>query len=257
MKLWIKLPGIAALLLLVSFGARAEIAYVSEGVKLGVHQEAALSSTILTLVAAGTALEVLEQKNGLVKVRLGGGKEGWVDGRYLRKDITPSLNATGLEAELLQTSAELAKARELVAELQYQLNRERERAKIMETDLLKAREETKKKPSNGGNSAAGSADALRKLRKASEENQRLNTRLVELETKLEAAESDPGKKPVAMVKPNSSHDDDASLLSRYTAITESQLWQIMLLFFGLLLAFAVGGYLVDWEVRRRHGGFRV
>jgi SH3 domain protein len=257
MKQWFKLLGIAAPLLLVSLSVRAEIAYVSEGVKLGVHQEAALSSTILTLVAAGTALEVLEQKNGLVKVRFGGGTEGWVDGRYLSKNITPGQKADGLEAELVQTSTELAKARELAAELEYQLNRERERAKIMEADLLKAREELEKKPSNKSNSAADSADALRKLRKASEENERLNKRILELETKLQSAGSDPGKKSVATVKPDSLHRDDASLLSRYTAITEWQPWQIMLLFFGLLLAFAVGGYLVDWEVRRRHGGFRV
>jgi SH3 domain protein len=257
MKQWFNLFGIAALLLLVSLSVRAEIAYVSDGVKLGVHQQAALSSTILTLVAAGTALEVLEQKNGLVKVRLGGGTEGWVDGRYLSKNITPSQKADGLEAELVQTSAELAKARELAAELKYQLNRERERAKIVQADLLKAREKLRKKPSDGGNRAAASADALQKLRKTSEENQRLNKRILELETKLESAESGPGEKPAATVKPNPSHHDDASLLSHYTAITEWQLWQIMLLFFGLLLAFAVGGYLVDWEVRRRHGGFRV
>lgn len=34
-------------------------------------------------------------------------------------------------------------------------------------------------------------------------------------------------------------------------------WRLMLLGFGGLLAFALGGYAVDWESRRRHGGFRV
>ncbi len=257
MKHWFRPLGIAALFILASFSVRAEVAYVSEGVKLGVHREATLSSTILTLAPAGTALEVLEKKNGLVKVRLGGGTEGWVDGRYLSKDITPSQKADGLEAELVQTSAELAKARELAAELEYQLNRERERAKIMEADLLKARKKLEKKSSNGGKSAANPADALRKLRQASEENQRLKKRIDELEAKLETTVSDSGETPVVMVKRDSSHEDDASLLSRYTAITKWQLWQVMLLLFGLLLAFAVGGYLVDWEVRRRHGGFRV
>ena len=256
MTQWLR-SGLLALLLLATVSVRAEIAFVSEGVTLGVHREAALTSAILTLLPASTPLEVLEQGDGLVKVRLGDGTEGWVDSRYLTKNLSPGKKAAGLEAELVQTATELAKARELAAELEYQLNREKERAKIMEADLLMARAELEKKRSSGGNGAAASADALRKLRGTTEENQRLKKRIDELESKVTAATSDSGERPVVIIQRNPSSDEDASLLSRYTAITKWQLWQIMLLFFGLLLAFAVGGYVVDWEVRRRHGGFRV
>lgn len=256
MRGWLK-PGLLAFFLLTSATVQAEVAYVSEGVNLGVHQEPALTSTILALVPASTPLEILERNNGLVKVRLGDGMEGWVDGRYLAKDISPVQKANGLEAELVQTSTELAKARELAAELEYQLNREKERARIMEADLLKARKKLEEKPAKGGNSAAASADAVRKLRKASEENQRLKKRIAEIKSKLEAAASESGEPKVIIVERDASSDNEASLISRYTAITHWQLWEVMLLFFGLLLAFAAGGYLVDWEVRRRHGGFRV
>ncbi|HSS65301.1 MAG TPA: hypothetical protein VLS27_12775, partial [Gammaproteobacteria bacterium] len=208
-------------------------------------------------VPASTPLEVLEDRNGLVKVKLADGMEGWVDGRYLTKNLSPSKKTAGLEAELVQTATELAKARELAAELEYQLNREKERARIMEADLLKTREELEKKSSNGGDGAAASADAVQKLRRATEENRRLKKRVDDLEAKLMAAVSDSGERPAVIVERNPSSNEDASLLSRYTAITTWQLWQVMLLFFGLLLAFAVGGYVVDWEVRRRHGGFRV
>jgi SH3 domain protein len=248
--------GYLALLLLAAFGVRAEVAYVSEGIKLGIHREAALTSAILALLPASTALEVLEEKDELVKVRLGDGMEGWVDGRYLSKNLSPSKKAAGLESELVQTATELAKARELAADLEYQLNREKERARIMEADLLKARAELEKEPSNDDANGA-SAGVLKKLRGATEENRRLKKRIDELESRLTAAVSDSGKTPVVMVERNPSSDDDASLWSRYTAITEWQIWQIMLLFFGLLLAFAVGAFVVDWEVRRRHGGFRV
>lgn len=256
MKIWPK-RGALLILLCVTFSARAEVAYVSEGVSLGVHQEAALSSTILTLLPASTPLEVLEQRNGLVKVKLGNGTEGWVDARYLTKNIAPGQKTEGMEAELVQTATELARAREQAAELEYQLNRERERAKIMEADLLKARKELEQRPNNGGNGAAATADALRKLRKASEENRGLKKQVNELEKNLEVALADSDKEPVVIVKRNPSPNEDARLLVRYTAITQWQLWEIMFLFFGLLLAFAVGGYVVDWEVRRRHGGFRV
>lgn len=249
--------GIMALLVFATFGAGAEVAYVAEGVKLGVHQQASRTSTILTLVPASTPLEVLERRNDLVKVRLSEGTEGWVDGRYLTQDLTPSQKTDGLEAELTQTASELAKARELAAELEYQLNREKERAEIMEADLLKARRELQRKSASVGNNAETSAGMVQKLSAASEENRRLKKRIEVLEAELEAAASDSTESSVVIVKRSASSDDDASLLSRYTAITEWQLWEVMLLFFGLLLAFAVGAYVVDWEVRRRHGGFRV
>ena len=243
-----------ALFLLATFSAGAEVAYVSEGVKLGVHRDATLTSAILTLLPASTPLEVLEERNGLAKVRLGDGTEGWVDDRYLTKNVSPSTKAAGLEAELVQISTELAKARERASELEYQLNREKERARIMEADLLKAREELEKTPSSGDNGAA--ADATRKLRAATEENKRLKQRVDELGARLTAA-ANSSASPVVVVGRSPSSDDDASLWARYTAVTKWELWQVMLLFFGLLLAFAVGCYVVDWEVRRRHGGFRV
>lgn len=251
-------PALLALILLAPVTVRAEVAYVSDGVNLGVHQEAALSSTIITLLPAGTALEILERKNGLVKIRLGNGTQGWVDSRYLSKNVSPAQTANALEAELTQTASELAKARELAAELEYQLNREKERAKIMEADLLKARERLEEKSSN--NNAAGavaSADAQRKLRKVNEENQRLKERVDELAEELEAAVDEAEENSTVAARRNSSSGNDASLWARYTAVTQWELWEIMLLFFGLLLAFALGGYVVDWEVRRRHGGFRV
>ena len=250
-------PALLALILLTPLGVRAETAYVSDGVSLGVHQEAALSSTIITLLPTGTALEILERKNGMVKVRLGNGTEGWVDSRYLSDNVSPAQTANALEAELTQTASELAKARELAAELEYQLNREKERAKIMEADLLKAREQLENKSSNNASEVAASADAQRKLNKVNEENRRLEKRVDELEEELEVAVDEAEENAALAVRRNSASRNDASLWARYTAITQWELWEIMLLFFGLLLAFALGGYVVDWEVRRRHGGFRV
>lgn len=248
-------PALLMLFLLASFSVGAEVAYVSEGVKLGVHRQATLTSAILTLLPASTPLDVLEEKGGLVKVRLGDGTEGWVDGRYLTKNLSPSTKAAGLEAELVQTATELAKARERASELEYQLNREKERARIMEADLLKARAELENRPSEGGSENA--ADALRKLRGATEENRRMKKRIGELEAELTAAAADSSESPMVMVERSPSPDADASLWARYTAVTKWEIWQVMLLFFGLLLAFALGCYVVDWEIRRRHGGFRV
>lgn len=266
MRKWAKTVVLTfSLLALVS--VRAEVAYVSNGLNLGVHEADSLTSTIRTLVPPGTRLEVLEEKGSLVRVRLGDGMEGWVNGRYLTQNTPPSQPAGqnappsrpsgGLEAELVQTATELAKARELASELEYQLNREKERSKIMEADLLAARKALEQEPANSTGNPSASADALNKLRKANEATRRLNKRVTELEADLKAAASENGEAPAVVYVRDPSSNDDASLFYRYTAITHWAIWQVMLLFFGLLLAFAVGAYLVDWEVRRRHGGFRV
>ena len=257
MRSWLKRCALLCLLC-ASVNVRAEFVYVSEGVNVGVHQQAALSSTILTLLPPGSRLEVLERNNGLVKVRLSSGTEGWVDARYLTETavVQPPRNE-GVEAELVQTATELARARERASELEYQLNRERERAGIMEAELLKARKELEQRAKNNGDSAAASADALRKLRKATDENRKMKKQVDELETKMEALAKERGEPEIIVVERGPLADDDATLMERYTAIKDWQLWQIMLLFFSLLLAFAAGGYVVDWEMRRRHGGFRV
>ncbi|MDH3413129.1 MAG: hypothetical protein OEM98_11640, partial [Gammaproteobacteria bacterium] len=61
MRHWIKTV-VLPLSLLALVSVRAEVAYVSNGLNLGVHQADSLTSTILTLVPPGTQLEVLEEK---------------------------------------------------------------------------------------------------------------------------------------------------------------------------------------------------
>jgi hypothetical protein len=58
---------------------------------------------------------------------------------------------------------------------------------------------------------------------------------------------------------------DAAAMSAVAFITHAPLppggrwedWHLILVASVLLLAFAAGGWLVDWGIRRRHGGFRV
>lgn len=247
MKHWCK-RALFLLLITAAVPVRADVAYVSEGSSVGVHENDALTSTILTLLSPGTALEVLEEKNGLAHVRLRDGVEGWVDARYLTRSLTPGQKLSGLEEELTQTATELAKARDQVAELTFQLNREKERTSVLESELLSAR-----KAAENPAPEAGAADA-RKLRDAVEENRELRKRIARLEARTSENGSDdnPGAH-----NPYDNPGHGGGWMSHYTAISRWEFWQIMLLFFSLLLAFSVGGYVVDWEVRRRHGGFRV
>lgn len=245
-----------ALLLLLAFLVpvrAAEVAYIAERLNVGLHESDSLRSTILALVPSGTELEVLSQNGGLARVKTAEGLEGWVDARYLTQEAPASRQVAGLEAELTQTADELAKARERAAELEFQLNRARERVTVMEAELLEARS-AQEQP---GKNESGDGAAVRELRKnldaAMAENRRLKRRVASLEAALPEATVN----SIPDAGEANAREDDSSLLSPYTGITEWKAWQLMLLFFVLLLAFAAGGYVVDWEVRRRHGGFRV
>ena len=253
------------LAILVPSGATAEVVYVAESLRAGIHQSESFQSTILTLVPSGTALEVLERTRKQTRVKTSDGVVGWVDARYLTTALPSSRRIEDLEAELLQTATELATAREQAADLEFQLAQAEARAETQQVlneqaEIEKVETEPVAEPDTSDANASLNSETLRELQHVAEENQRLRQLLAELEAvdamaaeRAEAEESAPHEEPV-------SHDetgDASSLAVQYTRIIKWKAWQIILLASGLLLAFAAGAYLVDWEVRRRHGGFRV
>ena len=107
-----------------------------------------------------------------------------------------------------------------------------------------------------------SSDMLRDMQRLAEENQALKRQLT-------AIDSMPVTKQPAQTEPNSTAEAIAVITkpaplrgspateNPYATIMHWYPWQWMLLASALLLAFGVGGYLVDYAVRRRHGGFRI
>ncbi|MDX1513844.1 MAG: TIGR04211 family SH3 domain-containing protein [Gammaproteobacteria bacterium] len=242
-------------LLLPAFAAGAESAYVAQSQNIGIHEAATLQSTILKLVPSGTELEILERdEQNRVRVRLKDGVEGWVDGQYLRDGIPPARRVTELEDELLQTATELARARDQVAELEFELSKSRAEAAALVAGMTQAAAKTT-------GSETLTSDTLRELQNLAEENQRLKQRVAELEAVQTMAIERVAEVEQAVSgspQPEAAEsEENPALLSRYTAIVGWPLWKKILLTSAILLAFAVGCYLVDWDVRRRHGGFRV
>jgi SH3 domain protein len=250
---------------LVPMGAAAEIVYVSESLRAGIHRSESFESTILALVPSGTELEVLERKGKQIRVKTSDGIVGWVDARYIKAELPSSRRIEGLEEELLQTATELAKAREQAAELEFQLTQAQAQVETQWTLAEQARLETAE-PDTGAEPAASdvntalTSETLRELQHVAEENQHLKQRVAE----LEAVQAMVAER--AEAEENALHDEPApqyesagasSTAARYTGITKWKAWQMILLASALLLAFAAGAYLIDWEVRRRHGGFRV
>lgn len=244
---------IAILLSLPIFAVGAESGYITQSLNIGIHENASLKSTILKLVPSGTELEILERDDhDRARVRTIDGMEGWVDARYLKPGIPAPRRVKELEEELLQAATELAGAREQVAELQYQLNKSRAESAAAQAGIA---------PTAGGGEIAGmTSDTLRELQGLAEENQSLKQRVAELEA-VQTMAIERAQTMELAAHGGAQHDDlqpDASgVLATYTAILRWPPWKQILLGSVILLATAVGGFVVDWDVRRRHGGFRV
>lgn len=242
---------IAISLSLSVFAAAAESGYITQRQNIGVHETSSLKSTTLELVPSGTELEILERNDeGLAWVRIAGGVEGWVDGRYVTEGIPPQRRVQELEDELLQTASELAGAREQVAELEFQLDKSQAEAAALRTGANQT--------TAAGNGAL-SSETLRELQSLAKENQYLKRRVAELEAvQAMAIERAPGEQnPSNTARHTPAGNGESGFLTRYLAILHWPVWKKILLLSTMLLVFAVGGFLVDWDVRRRHGGFRV
>lgn len=90
--------------------AYAETLYVIDRVVIGLRAEPIEGAAVVKSVDTGTALEVLERQENLVRVREPRGTEGWVDARYLVAQPPARVQTQELQAELARTRTQLAKA---------------------------------------------------------------------------------------------------------------------------------------------------
>jgi SH3 domain protein len=218
--------------------AQASAAYVDDRLQVGLHESASLASTIVELLPSGASLEILERDGDMARVQVTGGATGWVDARFLTEQPPGRARVQELERELAGAQAALADA---------------------EAKMVAAAQSANAPPPAGESEAEGQAipsDALREMQALAEENQRLKQQMAELEAvQRMSVEQAPAIQAVVTAAPQSAPDASpaADLLSR----GRWQTWHLILGASILLLAFSAGGWLVDWGVRRRHGGFRL
>lgn len=156
---------------------------------------------------------------------------------------------------------EAARARTRIAELEEQLRQAQQRIANTSTKTT----DSKPKPAPGWalNTSSGGDDALATLKQENEtltvENDQLRDVVVQLEQQEESrrASEREGMLNATNVTWRPPHFDETSILDQYTRVLDWEGWQKLLLFSSLLLAFGVGGYVVDYSTRKRHGGFRI
>ncbi|MDH3439805.1 MAG: TIGR04211 family SH3 domain-containing protein [Gammaproteobacteria bacterium] len=100
-------PLLAALMLQSPVLAQTEIGYVTDNLRLGLHQAADTSDRAFRTLESGQALEILSRDRNYANVRLPDGVEGFVKAAYLVFDKPAKLIVAETEAEKVALQKEL------------------------------------------------------------------------------------------------------------------------------------------------------
>jgi len=99
-------------------GAAAETVYVTDSLRLGLHEAPDTSDRPFENLVSGTAVEVLERNTNYARVRLADGREGWVKATFLVSEKPAAARVLELEAEIggFESAAATAKHAQDAAE---------------------------------------------------------------------------------------------------------------------------------------------
>ena len=113
--------------------AAAETAYVTDSLRLGLHQASDTSDRAFRTLESGQALEIISRNRNYANVRLPDGVEGFVKAAYLVSDKPAKLVVAetqaaydNLKKELAETEAAFAAPAATIASLESQLAKSRE-----------------------------------------------------------------------------------------------------------------------------------
>jgi len=110
-----RLSNLGCLAILLSATALAETAYVTDNLRLGLHQAADTSDRAFRTLESGQELEVLNRDRNYAHVRLPDGVEGHLKAAYLVFDKPARLIVAETQAKVDQLEKELADTREAFA----------------------------------------------------------------------------------------------------------------------------------------------
>jgi hypothetical protein len=92
-------------------GAGAETVYVTDSLRLGLHEAADTSDRPFENLVSGTPLEVLERNPSYARVRVPDGREGWVKATFVVSEKPAAARILELEAQMAGFEAAAAAAR--------------------------------------------------------------------------------------------------------------------------------------------------
>ena len=214
---------------ITSMVVHAEVAYVTDKIKIGLHQEASNESPIIKLVPSGTKLNIIERENDLIYAEEPEGVRGWVNSQNIlnsKPGRTKVIELETVNKELekkiltLQNESEKSISNE---ELEKKLNTERLKVGELQVELTNIK------------SKAGNIESNDKLLADINHLKNANKQLI---NQLESS--------------GIASDENGNQISSNNSSLKFMSFMIIFIF-GV-----IGGILIlDFINRRRHGGFRV
>lgn len=266
MRIINKLITASILILAINSHLQAASLYVTDRILLGVHQQASEDSPILKSISSGTAVELLEKQDNFTRVRLSDGVEGWVSSQYLMNEQpstaqydklfaeheknletlkTVSETLTKRERDVQVLRDELSNAKTTIREAQKKGGAvisaaDPEQAEKLQAAELRIQDLTKQleKINTAEKSTIDQKDAMASLKYAEEENAALQARIALALSNL-TGEKAPTPEELAGIRPS------------------FPLWYWLLMLVALVTGIGGGILWMDYQVRKRHGGFRV
>ena len=249
----------------------AETLFVTDRIDVGLHRSSDLDSPTVAVVPSDTALEVIGREGALIHVKAPGGASGWVAATHVTAERPARTVLSEMERRAGDQARQLARARETIGDLERRLaeSEERRRAARDTIAALEAEAEAQESRAAGAGreeaqpGAPAPGDARREMRRLAEENRRMHRTVAELKAALEARRRTPrepadARPPAAPAPPAAGTPRDPSptrLLAGPPPVWRP--WHWTLAGFTALLLLSLGGYIVDWRFRRRHGGFHL
>lgn len=244
----------------------AEKQYVTDRILLGIHSEADETSTLVKSVPSGTELDVLETKEGFLKVKLKDGTEGWVSSGFVMKDTPSTRKYDVLAHQYEQTTQELDK-------LKIDYEKKDKELQIRRDQVSNATTTIKELKNRKVGDVVVDPEMENKLAASLQEIETLKLQIVELEQKPEPIIDLDEKKIFNELKEVKNQNDvmkkriDVALahLNGERIPTPEELasirpkfptWYWSLLAIILLVGVIVGYFIMDFRFRSRHGGFR-
>ena len=133
---------------LVVTGLRAETAYVTDQLRLGVHNAPDTSDRPFASINSGDRVEILDENQYYARVTIPDGREGWVKKNYLLEDKPAVLVLAEVEkarddaiAELGSLKTSLQDRESRVSEIEQEFRSKQEQTRAEQQELTELREE--------------------------------------------------------------------------------------------------------------------
>ncbi len=255
------------LVLMTSTQVWAEKRYVTDRILLAVHSEADETSTVVKTIPSGTELEVLSTAEGFIEVRLDDGTEGWVNSAFVTSDTPSTRKYDVLAHQYEKTTQEIDKLKAEFAKKERELEVRRDQLSNANTTIRELKKRVSGKISTD-------PEMEKKLKEAEQQIATLQAQIAELQAQpkpqLDINEQNLQKEMQALREENTQLktriDIAMAHLSGKKIPTAEELesikpqfptWYWTLLVVVLLLGAIAGYFFMDYQVRQRHGGFRI